>query len=45
MKDTKTSHGMLKEAGSINKSLFALGKVCTQSHVQQLAIESSLKFP
>lgn len=29
VKDTKTSNGMLKEAGSINKSLFALGKVCT----------------
>ncbi|BDA49457.1 probable Kinesin-like protein KIF17 at N-terminal half [Coccomyxa sp. Obi] len=27
VKDTKTSNGMLKEAGSINKSLFALGKV------------------
>ena len=32
VKDTKTSNGMLKEAGSINKSLFTLGKVWT-SHI------------
>ena len=29
VKDTMTSNGMLKEAGSINKSLFTLGKVWT----------------
>lgn len=27
MKDTKAEKGMLKEASSINKSLFTLGKV------------------
>lgn len=28
VKDTKAEKGMLKEASSINKSLFTLGKVC-----------------
>ena len=29
VKDTKAEKGMLKEASSINKSLFTLGKVAT----------------
>ena len=32
MKDTKAEKGMLKEASSINKSLFTLGKVSSPAH-------------
>lgn len=35
VKDTKTSNGMLKEAGSINLSLFTLGKVPRTCHRSQ----------
>lgn len=41
VKDTKAEKGMLKEASSINKSLFTLGKVNITLHLPYSPRESA----
>lgn len=42
VKDTKAEKGMLKEASSINKSLFTLGKVAFSAFHTQLTHSHTL---